>query len=164
MIFLGIDPGLASTGYGVVEGKGHTAVIRDFGCIRTSAGQETTLRLAWIYDEVSRVLQQWKPVGMSVEDVFSAPRLPKAALTLGEVRGVVTLAAVKAGVSVMQLPARQVKQALTGSGAADKEQLERALRRITGWTEAIRPSHASDALAIALVGLSRWQTAAPAKP
>lgn len=158
MIFLGIDPGLASTGYGVVEGNIRDATILDFGCIRTTPGRETPDRLCHIYDEVLRVIRQWKPEGVSMEDVFSAPRMPRAALGLGEVRGVVTLAAVQSGLRVMQLPARQVKQALTGSGSADKEQLERALRRLTGWTETIRPSHASDALAIAVVGLSRWES------
>lgn len=156
MILLGIDPGLASTGYGVVEGDSRTASILDFGCIRTSPGRETPERLLIIHCEVVRLLRQWKPGGVSIEDVFSAPRIPKAAMLLGEVRGVINLAVAQAELRVMQLPARQVKQALTGSGSADKEQLERALRRLTGWTEAIRPSHASDALAIAVVGLSRW--------
>lgn len=158
MIFLGIDPGLASTGYGVVEGDGRAATIRDFGCIRTSPAQETPDRLAHIYGAVLSVIREWKPEGVSMEDVFSTPRIPRAALQLGEVRGVLTLAVTQAGLKVLQLSARGVKQALTGSGAADKEQLERALRRMTGWTEAIRPSHASDALAIAIVGLSRWRT------
>ena len=158
MILIGIDPGLASTGYGVVEGDSRSAAILDFGCIRTSPGREMPDRLLWIHTEVLRLIHQWNPVGASMEDAFSAPRMPKAAMLLGEVRGVVNLAAAQCDLRVMQLPARQVKQALTGSGAADKEQLERALRRLTGWTEAIRPSHASDALAIAVVGLSRWQS------
>lgn len=155
MIFLGIDPGLASTGYGVIEGDGRAAAILDYGCIRTSPSQDTPERLAFIYDAVVRVIQQWKPQGMAVEDIFSAPRIPRAALLLGEVRGVVTLAAVKTGLQVLQLPAREVKQAITGNGAADKEQMERSIRRITGCAEPIRPAHASDALAVSVVGLSR---------
>ena len=158
VVFLGIDPGLASTGFGVVAGDGRRNSILEFGCLHTKAGVETPLRLLAIYRGVCEVIARCKPVGLAVEDVFSAPRMPGAALALGEVRGVIMIAAAEAGLPVIQLPARQVKQAITGSGAADKEQLERALRSMTGWKEAIRPSHASDALAIAIVGLSRWKT------
>ena len=155
MIFLGIDPGLAATGYGVVESDGRKAAIVDFGCIRTSPGRETPDRLEAIYTALMSVIRQWQPEGMAVEEAFSLPRAPKAAMTLGEVRGVILLAGVQAGLRTMQLSPREVKQALTGSGAADKEQMERALRHLTGWVDAIRPNHASDALAIALVGASR---------
>ncbi|MDQ2732729.1 MAG: crossover junction endodeoxyribonuclease RuvC [Armatimonadota bacterium] len=158
MIFVGVDPGLAATGYGVIEKERKDVRILDFGCIRTSAGGETADRLSFIYTSLCSVLTQWKPVGMAVEDVFSLPRNPRSALSLGEVRGIILLAGVQAGCKVSQLPPRTVKQALTGSGAADKEQVERALRSMTGWSEAITPNHASDALAIAVVGSSRWKS------
>ena len=159
MIYLGIDPGLASTGYGIVQTNGSTVTILDFGCIRTSAGQETPERLSFIFRGLNSVIRQWSPEGAAVEEAFSLPQMPRAALVLGEVRGVILLAAVEAGLRVTQLSARSVKQALTGSGAADKDQVERALRNQTGWTGPIKPSHASDALAIAVVGASRSSSA-----
>ena len=94
-------------------------------------------------------------MGMAVEDVFSIPRIPRAALLLGEVRGVIMLAAARHKTPLIQISTREVKKALTGSGAAGKDQVERSVRRMLGLDEPISPDHASDALALAVVGSSR---------
>lgn len=155
MIVLGLDPGLAATGYGVVRRSGREIKCLDFGCITTSTREETATRLKQIYDGITNVIERWSPELVVLEEVFMKGAAPSAALSIGQVRGVLLLAASKANCMVEGIAPRSVKLAISGSGAADKSQIERGLRRLLRMSEQIRPDHAADALGLAYVGAMR---------
>ncbi len=155
MMAIGIDPGLAMTGFGVVENLVRGGRACEWGTIRTEADRSLPLRLKTIYDQLSALLEKWKPHLLVLEDVFVLNQFPKAAILLGEVRGVICLAAQEIDISVLEIKPTEVKSALTGSGRADKEQMKKAIQRILRIEDSLRSSHAGDALALALTGLSR---------
>jgi len=155
LIVLGLDPGLAATGYGVVRRSGREIKCLDFGCITTSTREETATRLKQIYDGITNVIERWSPELVVLEEVFMKGAAPSAALSIGQVRGVLLLAASKANCMVEGIAPRSVKLAISGSGAADKSQIERGLRRLLRMSEQIRPDHAADALGLAYVGAMR---------
>jgi len=152
---IGIDPGLAMTGFGIVEGQVRGGRACDWGAIRTESDSPIPFRLRTIYDEIERLLEKWKPELLVLEDAFVLKQFPKAAIQLGEVRGVVYLAAQRKNIPVIDMKPTEVKSALTGSGRADKEQIQKMIRQILKIDVPIRSSHAGDALALALTGLSR---------
>ena len=152
---IGIDPGLAMTGFGVVESQVRGGRAREWGTIRTESRSPTPARLRIIYDELERLLEKWSPHLLVLEDVFVLRQFPKAAIQLGEVRGVVCLAAQRRGIPVMSVKPTEVKSALTGSGRAGKEQVQKMIRQLLGIANPVQSSHAGDALALALTGLSR---------
>jgi crossover junction endodeoxyribonuclease RuvC len=155
MKVIGIDPGLAMTGFGVVENLARGGRACEWGAIRTEPDRPTPLRLKIIYDQLSVLLQNWRPDLLVLEAVFVLKQFPKAAIQLGEVRGVICLAAQEVEIPVLEIKPTEVKSALTGSGRADKEQMKKAIQRILRIEDALRSSHAGDALALALTGLSR---------
>lgn len=155
MKVIGIDPGLASTGIAVVEGSALAVSEYAFGTIQTSAGNRLPDRLRCIFEGVSKAIDEIRPDIMVVEDVFSLSRYPKSGITLGKVTGVILLAACQSKLPIMEIAVREAKQILTGSGSADKVQLETCVRIRLNHPGPIKPSHASDALALALVGLYR---------
>ena len=157
MKIIGIDPGLAATGVGVVRGKGHKIRSYAFGCIQTLPDIALPERLNKIFSELLLVLQDEKPDLMVVEDVFSLERYPKSGIMLGKVTGVILLAGCRADVPVIEIPVREAKQIITGNGNAGKAQLEKSVRHLLGLETPIRPFHASDAMALALIGLFRYQ-------
>jgi crossover junction endodeoxyribonuclease RuvC len=152
---VGIDPGLAETGFGVVHGS--ASRIRDytFGTIRTSKAETLPDRLHHIFSELCSILDSQKPNLMVIEDVFSLKQYPKSGIALGKVCGVILLACSQYGVQAMDVPVREVKRILTGSGSASKSQMERAVRHLLKRDKPITPLHASDAIALALVGVFR---------
>lgn len=152
---IGIDPGLAMTGFGVVETLDRGGRACDWGAIRTERECPIPLRLKTIYDELKEVLHKWRPDLLVLEEVFVLQQFPKAAIQLGEVRGVIYLAAQEMDIPVMEVRPTEVKSALTGSGRAGKEQVKKAIRRILRIENPLNSSHAGDALALALTGLSR---------
>jgi crossover junction endodeoxyribonuclease RuvC len=152
---IGIDPGLAMTGFGVVEALSRGGKACDWGAIRTEPNSPISLRLRTIYDELKGLLEKWSPSLLALEEVFVLKQFPKAAIQLGEVRGVVYLAAQEMDIPVVELKPTEVKSALTGSGRADKEQMKKAIRQILRIENPLSSSHAGDALALALTGLSR---------
>jgi len=152
---IGIDPGLADTGFGIVEGVGSRIERYTFGTIRTPKAESLASRLNRIFSELCSILKAERPSLMVIEDIFSLKQYPRSGITLGKVSGVVLLAGAQKGVQSVELPAREAKQVLTGNGNADKAQMERAVRHFLRRDKAIMPSHASDALALALVGLLR---------
>lgn len=152
---IGIDPGLAMTGFGVVEALSRGGRACAWGAIRTEAGCPISLRLKTIYDELRKLLDKWKPNLLALEEVFVLNRFPKAAIQLGEVRGVIYLASQEMDIPVVEIKPTEVKSALTGSGRADKEQIKKAIRQILRIEAPLSSSHAGDALALALTGLSR---------
>ena len=155
MKVLGIDPGLADTGIGVVYGHGLRIDGFAFGSITTSQKEEQSKRLEIIYTKVLGVLRQEMPDLMVVEDVFSLEKYPKSGILLGKVTGVILLAGCHINVPIKEIPVREAKQVLTGNGNASKSQLEKAVRHALKLDHAIRPFHASDALGLALIGLFR---------
>ncbi len=152
---IGIDPGLANTGYGVVQGVGSRIQDYTFGTIRTSKAEAVPNRLDRIFSELFSILENEAPDLMVIEDIFSLGRYPKSSISLGKVCGVILLAGSRCGVPTVELPAREFKRILTGNGGATKAQTEKAVRHLLKRQKAISPSHASDALGLALVGLLR---------
>ncbi len=152
---LGIDPGLAVTGFAVVEVLERGGRVNDCGCIRTRSTLATPERLGIIYNRVCEVIRKWSPNLLVMEDAFVNIKYPKAALQLGEVRGVISVAARNLNVNVSELRPSETKLALTGNGGAGKEQVANAVRKILEIDTPSGSSHVSDALALALTGLSR---------
>ncbi|MCU0613635.1 MAG: crossover junction endodeoxyribonuclease RuvC [Desulfobacterales bacterium] len=152
---IGIDPGLATTGIGIVTGSAFKVTGYAYCSIRTPKNMLLPLRLDRIFSEVLSVLQFEKPDLIVLEDIFSLKEYPQSGITLGKVAGVILLAGCRALVPVAEISVREAKQVLTGNGKADKAHLERAVRNQLGAAVPIRPDHASDALALALIGLYR---------
>jgi crossover junction endodeoxyribonuclease RuvC len=152
---VGIDPGLAATGVAVIEGKDCRIFRYSYGSIRTPKTLCLPDRLHTIFSELTGLLACEKPELMVVEDVFSLDEYPKSGIILGKVIGVVLLAGYQCGVPSAEVPVREAKKALTGNGNASKQQLEKSVRNMISASEPIRPFHASDALALAVIGLFR---------
>ena len=152
---IGIDPGLTHTGFGIVEGIGSRIGGFTFGTIRTPKAEALATRLDHIFSKLSSILHMERPDLMVLEDVFSLEQYPKASIALGKVCGVILLASAQCAVEAIELPAKEVKRILSGNGNATKTQVEKAVRHFLKRQTAISPSHASDALALALVGLFR---------
>lgn len=152
---IGIDPGLASTGVGIIRGLSGKIVSYGFGCIETSPKVSHQYRLHKIFNEISDILKVEKPDLVVIEDAFSIPKFPKSGIVLGKVIGSVMCACSIAGVDMAEIEVKLAKQILTGNGRASKDQLERAVRTQLGHNEKICPDHASDALALAIIGLTR---------
>jgi crossover junction endodeoxyribonuclease RuvC len=155
---IGIDPGLADTGVGIVWGRGACVEGYAFGVVHTQKTDSLPTRLELIFTRLSSVIEKETPDLMVVEEIFSLPRYPASAIGLGKVVGVVLLAGGQAGVPVREVPVREAKQVLTGNGNASKKQLERSVRRTLQRQTPITPDHASDALGLALIGLFRFGT------
>ena len=155
MKVLGIDPGLAATGVGIVWGSRMKPAGYSYGCIYTRSGEPIGQRLDRIFQRVRGLIEAEAPDLVVIEDVFSLDRYPKSGINLGKVTGVILLAGCRSGVDIREVAVREAKQVLTGNGNAAKEQLERTVRRIIRSPERIRPYHASDALGLALIGLYR---------
>ncbi len=153
---LGIDPGLADTGVGIVEGEKNGIGHYSFGTIQTSSKQPLPHRLNHIFSSLTDLVAAERPDLMVVEDVFSLKEYPASGITLGQVTGIILLAGYRAGVDVISVTVREAKQIITGSGRAGKKQMAEAVRRIVNHAEPIRPDHASDALALAIIGLFRY--------
>ncbi len=153
---MGVDPGLAATGVGVVRGQGLQVQGYSFGCITTSTTGTLPERLDRIFSQLLDLLSKETPDMLVVEDVFSLKEYPKSGIALGQVSGVVMVAASRSGVPCAAIPVREAKQVLTGNGNASKTQLESAVRRHLHHPDPIRPYHASDALGLAIIGLFRY--------
>ena len=122
---------------------------------KTSSEMTHQSRLYKIHEEILKILEKEQPSIVVIEDVFSIPEYPKSGIILGKVCGAVSLACSKSGVGILEVQVRLAKQILTGNGSCSKEQLEKAVRKRLNHFEKISPYHASDALALAIIGLSR---------
>jgi crossover junction endodeoxyribonuclease RuvC len=152
---LGIDPGLAATGFAVIGCLQRGGDLCDWGAITTKSGTPPENRLHEIYCSVCELIVQWQPDIIAIEDVYVLKAYPRAAIQLGEVKGIIALAAAQAKVEYTQRLPTEIKHGLTGSGRASKQQVCRAVQSSLGLKHAIKPEHASDAAAIALMALSR---------
>jgi crossover junction endodeoxyribonuclease RuvC len=150
VIVLGIDPGTACTGYGVVKGDGLGLVsLVECGVIRTHPRDPLPARLLEIFDGVTELLERHRPETLSVEDVFYAKNV-RTTVVLGHARGVVLLAGQRAGVAILELPPAEIKKAVVGRGAATKEQVQFMLTKILRLKSAPQPNDAADGVAAAL--------------
>jgi crossover junction endodeoxyribonuclease RuvC len=154
---IGVDPGLADTGIGIICGSGIKVSSYSFGGIRTDKELSLPARLNKIYSQLNDLLTEEKPDLMVVEDIFSLPRNPRSGISLGKVTGVILLAGCHSGITVTEIPVREAKKILSGNGSATKEQLEKSVRYLLNHDSPIRPFHASDALALALIGIYRFK-------
>ena len=153
VIVLGIDPGTASTGFGVVKGDGLGLVsLVECGVIRTRPRDPLASRLAEIYEGVSELLTRHRPDALSVEDVFYAKNV-RTTVVLGHARGVILLAGQQAGVEIVELPPAEIKKAVVGTGIATKEQVQFMLMRLLKLKSVPQPSDAADGVAAALACL-----------
>ena len=149
MRVLGIDPGTAITGYGVVEEVAGNLKSLAFGVIRTPAGQPLPARLQLIYPGVMALATEWAPEAAAVEEIFFS-RNVRTAMSVGQARGVTLLALADAGLDVGEYTPLTIKQAVTGYGGADKAQVQEMVRLLLELTEVPRPDDAADALAVAI--------------
>lgn len=149
MIILGIDPGIARTGWGVIETKGSKVSAIDYGCFETLAREELPIRLEKLYKEISRLIKTYKPEALGIEELFFNTNA-KTALIVGHARGVVLLCAAQAGLEIRDFTPLEVKIALTGYGRAEKAQMGKMVKAVLSLKEIPKPDDTSDALAVAL--------------
>jgi crossover junction endodeoxyribonuclease RuvC len=149
MRICGIDPGIESTGYGVIESDGSNHVSVTFGAIRTPARQTFPARLLKIYGELSTLLDREQPDVVAVEEVFHAVNV-QSALKLGHARGVALLSAARHDLPVFEYSPLEIKSGVTGYGRAEKRQVQEMVRFILNLPETPSPDDAADALAVAI--------------
>ncbi|HYH10707.1 MAG TPA: crossover junction endodeoxyribonuclease RuvC [Thermomicrobiales bacterium] len=147
-VTIGIDPGTAILGFGIVEGDGDSRVV-DFGVIETESGLAMPDRLVILHDSVTQLLQRYSPDELAVEQLFFA-RNVTTAIAVGQARGVVLLAAAQHGIPVAEYSPSEIKNAIVGYGKADKRQMQEMVRIMLGLPGIPQPDDAADALAVAL--------------
>ena len=149
MIILGIDPGYAIVGYGVIEYKNNHFTVIDYGAILTDAGTPFNIRLEKIYDGLCRIIERHKPEAMAIEKLFYNNNA-KTVIDVSQARGVIMLAAQKNGVPAYEYTPLQVKQSVVGYGRAEKKQVQEMTRRILALEKVPKPDDTADALAMAI--------------
>lgn len=149
MIILGIDPGTAITGYGVVEYLGNRFCLIEYGVIQSAKEDKLAVRLHTIYLGLTALIEKYKPDQMAVEELFFNKNT-KTALTVGQSRGVILLSGQLLGVPIFEYTPLQVKQAVVGYGRAEKKQVQFMVKAILNLPETPKPDDAADALAIAI--------------
>ncbi len=150
MRILGIDPGLNTTGYGVIDVAGREVRLVEAGVVRGKTRGSLPARLQEIHDGVADVIRSLAPEAMALEKLYAHYDRPTTAILMGHARGVIVLAANQAGIAVHDYAATQVKKTLTGAGRAPKSQMQDAVRRELRLTKTPEPPDVADALAIAL--------------
>lgn len=148
-IILGLDPGTATTGWGVIREERKAPFLVAFGCIETSKNKSTMERLKEIADDLEEILRKYQPDEVAVEDLFFFKNL-KTAIKVAQARGVLLLLATRQKCAVYEYTPLQIKQALTGYGRADKMQVQLMVKQILKIKTIPRPDDAADALAVAL--------------
>ncbi len=147
MVVLGIDPGFANTGYGVVQRRGGRLVALDGGVIQTTG--ELGQRLAHIHGRICELIDSYSPEALAIEDVYFGVNV-RTAMAVGQARGVAVLAAGQRGMLIGSYTPQQIKSAVCGTGRAEKEQVQRMVQSLLALTQLPRPDHAADALAVAI--------------
>ena len=149
MIILGIDPGYAIVGVGVINFDGNKFKVIDYFAITTKAGTPFEKRLKEIYDGVNEVIEKYKPTHMAIEELFFNDNA-KTAIHVGQARGVIVLAGINNGLEIFEYTPLQVKQAVVGYGRADKAQVQQMTKALLNLNSVPKPDDVADALAIAL--------------
>ncbi|NMB08530.1 MAG: crossover junction endodeoxyribonuclease RuvC [Tissierellia bacterium] len=149
MIILGIDPGLAIVGYGVIEYKGNKYKVIDYGCITTDADTNHPERLQIIYEELSLLIDKYNPDDVAMEELFFNKNV-KTAIKVGQARGVEILAAINKGKDIYEYTPLQIKQSVVGYGRAEKSQVQEMVKLLLNLKKIPKPDDAADALAVAI--------------
>ncbi|MHB1317998.1 MAG: crossover junction endodeoxyribonuclease RuvC [Anaerolineae bacterium] len=149
MLVLGLDPGLAITGYGLIRGDGQRLELAEYGVIRTDAGLGMSERLVLIHDSLQQVLVRHTPDVAAVEELFFSTNA-RTAMLVGEARGVLLLTLAQSGLPIYEYTPMQVKQAITGYGGADKNQIQQMVRLLLSLDTLPQPDDAADALAVSI--------------
>ena len=152
MLILGIDPGVARVGYGVLQYAGERIVAHTHGCIETTAEHAPAERLHMVGVAVRALCEKYHPDVVAVEKLFFEKNV-KTAIMVAEGRGSILFAAAEAGIPIVEMTPLQVKMAVTGSGRADKQQVQEMVRRTLKLVTVPKPDDAADALAIAMTGM-----------
>jgi crossover junction endodeoxyribonuclease RuvC len=146
---IGIDPGLASVGYGILEAQAGRLRYVYHGCIVTDKDEEIGRRLLRIFSSISDLIEEWSPAAASMESLYFWKNV-SSALPVSEAKGVIRLAFARASVPLAEYSPTAIKQAVSGSSRAEKEQVQEMVRLILGLASIPRPDHAADALAAAI--------------
>ncbi len=149
MIILGLDPGTATTGYGIIEEKGGNLSLIDYGVILTKTDHTLEQRLEILYDQLSDIIDEYNPDEIAIEELFFSSNV-KTAMSVGHARGVILLATQKAGIPMSEYTPNQVKNGICGYGGADKKQVQKMVQMLLKLSETPQPDDAADALAIAI--------------
>lgn len=149
MRILGIDPGYAILGYGVLDMEGNKFSVVDYGVITTEAGEEMPLRLKTLYEELSHLIAMHQPETVAMEELFFNKNA-KTAILVAQARGAAIVACMNAGLDFYEYTPLQIKQALTGYGRADKNQMQQMVKILLHLEEIPKPDDAADALAVAV--------------
>lgn len=148
MVILGIDPGLATTGYGILKKDGVKITAVSFGCIKTPAKMANAERLKLIHEDLERLIKKYKPKCAGIEQLFFCKNV-KTAIAVGQARGVILLTLAENKLPIYEFTPLQVKQTVTNYGKADKKQVQKMLKVLLNLKEAPKQDDAADALAIA---------------
>ena len=149
MLILGIDPGTAAIGLGLIEYKNKKATLVAFDCLTTSPKETTAQRLNDLHQKLTKFIKKYKPEIITVEDLFFFKNL-KTAIKVSQARGVILLAASQQKITIVEYTPLQIKQALTGYGRAEKKQVQHMVKAVLGLKEIPEPDDAADALAAAI--------------
>ena len=149
MVILGIDPGYAIVGYGLIEYKASRFSVIDYGAVTTPAGIAPDRRLEMIYDSLSAIIEKHRPDDVAIEELFFQNN-QKTAIMVAEARGVIVLCAKKHRLNLAEYTPLQVKQAVVGYGRAEKKQVQSMVTTLLGLKETPKPDDTADALAIAI--------------
>ena len=149
---IGIDPGLNLTGYGIVEFSREDITLVEAGVIRLPPrrGDNLPVRLGSLFQELQEVIGEFRPGTVCLEEVYTHTSYPQTSVLMGHARGVICLAARLAGIPVVSLPAKRIKQSVTGNGSASKIQVQRAVQQFFSLSGTPHPPDVADALAAAL--------------
>ena len=149
MRILGIDPGFATVGFGIVDFDGNCFKTIEYGTVNSPAKTKTSDRLKMVYDDMSYIIEKYKPDEMAIEELFFNTNV-KTVIAVGQARGVLILSAANQGIPVYEYTPLQVKQAVVGYGRAEKNQVQQMVKSILGLSQLPKPDDAADALAIAI--------------
>jgi crossover junction endodeoxyribonuclease RuvC len=154
-VFVGVDPGLEITGYGVLESSSGQIKVIEAGTIKTKRSMPMEKRLAEIYEGLSEVLKEFTPESVIIEDLYSHYKHPKTAIIMGHARGAVFLSAANLQIPVKSYGATRIKKSLTGNGRASKIQMQKMVKIKLGLEKLPEPPDVADALAAALCHISQ---------
>ncbi|HAH21176.1 MAG: crossover junction endodeoxyribonuclease RuvC [Omnitrophica WOR_2 bacterium GWF2_43_52] len=150
MRILGIDPGLHTSGYGVVEGRGLKISLIEAGYIRTNPKEETESRLEHIHKAIEKIIRKFKPEVLVLEKLYAHWKHPTTAYVLGHARGIICLSAKENNVAVFEYAATRIKKAIVGKGHASKLQIQRMIQGLLKLAVLPEPADVADALALAI--------------
>lgn len=148
-IIMGIDPGLANTGWGIIEESGSNKRALAYGCISTAADTDTAQRLKTIHDQICAVIKRYRPTELGIESIYFGTNA-KSAMATGQARGAALVAAAIAQLTIGEYSPKQIKQVVVGTGSAEKAQVQYMVRALLGLDHTPAPDHAADALAAAI--------------